>query len=306
MVGGISTLALSEIVVNFTVATVAYLVCILITENGGYRANKFAAMLSSTLILGVVVVTVLGVYGHYLDDVTDKIDRIAVSVAEFPEKIADCMNSTAVENLFNHYGIQKTAGIAGTIMRAFEGLIIGLVVVFTTIPVGLFWMASIPWFNIRERLFWFGFYWSLALIIVCMVVALFYDVVVDAQHVMRTTGGITGQARAGCSSTWDELVAYSIVDSPTCTATVEREMCVVHNAIRNFTHDRMEGFYASSASTAFLPPLLTIMLGLVVFFTWKSNSRKSSMRNSYEMQPMSRTNKKVSFMSDNDDKNSVW
>lgn len=302
MIQGISTLGISNLVVVFFVVTLFYIVCVAISENGGYRANKTAGLATATALLGVGVVVSLGIYGHALGDITDKIDNVAIVVDAFPSKIADCANKTQVGNLFNHYGIQRTAKIAGTVMQTYEAIVLALLLSFTLIAATLFWMASLEWFSAfwRWRFYWFGMYWVLSLEIVCLIVSLFYDIVADAQMVMKDADGVVGQALTSCTEIWEFLSLFLIDTSPACQTQVRREMCVVHNTLTSFVNDNLNLFYGSSVATAFIPPLLTLMLGLVVFFTWSNDRTKPPPK------PVLKSTKRVTFQPNDYDSTVAW
>lgn len=270
MLGSVSLYALVNLAVVLPVVTIFYTACVFIDENGGYSRYWKPVLGTTTGVLAVVTAISLGFYGTVLTDMANKIDSIAISTDNFPNEVKDCTNSTEIANIFQHYGIQATASIAGTALQTFEDAIVTILLLFTAVPTLLFWLSTRTSFSKtrRWRLFWFGFYWILALEIFCFIVMIFYDTVAISQEVMKAAGGVVDQALKDCDELWEALVLFTHDTSPACDAEIKKQMCVVHVHLKNFIDDDLWKLFASSMSVGILLPLLTLALGLGVFFTW--------------------------------------
>lgn len=282
MFGGVALYALVNLVVVVPVVSILYLACIFIDEHGGYNRYQMPVLGTLTGLLGVVTIVTLGFYGKALTDVADKIDGIAVGTENFPSQVKDCSNSTELTNLFQHYGFQATAQIAGDALRAYEAGIVTILILCTVVPSLFFWLASLERFGMvrRWRMLWFGFYNVLVLEIFCFIAVAFYDLVKNGQAVMKDAGGIVDQALRDCDELWEALVVFSPDLTPQCTADIKKEMCLVHVQLKSFVDDNLFPLFASTMSASFLLPLLTLALGLGVFFTWRQPKGQSfEMRN---------------------------
>jgi hypothetical protein len=276
MIGGISFLALINLIAVFFIVITAHLVCIFVVENGGYKQFRFRVI---TIIAGVLWLTALisvGIYSRMTTDITDKIDGIAITTRDFPDKIEDCADSSAIRNLFDHYGIQHTAELAGDALKTYEATIATLLLVFTLIPTILFGLSWTVTFTEekRYRLFWYGYSWVVWLEVMCFIICIFHDIVEDAQGIMKGAGGVVGQALDNCTDVWDSILPFMFDTDPKCTSDVKAEINIVCHKLKDFGHADLAPFTASTASTAFLLPLLTLTLGLGVYFTWEQTSRR--------------------------------
>lgn len=272
MFGPISLYGLINLVVVFLVILFFYLVFIIVGENGGYRSNRLLIVGVALGVLAVTTIVVVSVYGHVLQEISDRIDGISTTVDAFPDTIKDCANATNIAETFNHHGIQATTKIAGTTLKIYEDVILTLLLSFTAITTLLFLLSSSPSIfspRRRWRLFWFGMFWTLALEIICFIVMIFYDLIYNAQLVMKEAGGVVGEALDTCDTYWAAIVIY--LEEPisqSCSDEIKAEMCKVHKALTGYTGSDLSGFKASSMSVAFLLPFLCIVLAGAVYFTW--------------------------------------
>lgn len=272
MFGGVAVYGIVNLAVVFVVLLLFYLLFILIGENGGYRINRMLVVGSLLAVLTITTIVSVSVYSHALQLVGDKIDDVSTKVDRFPDQIKDCANATEIVDLFNHYGIQTTTKIAGQALKIYEDVVVTLLFAFTIVVATIFLLASSPSVftpRLRWRVFWFGMFWTLALEIICFIVMLFYDVIANAQLVMKGAGGIVGDALESCDVIWDPVFVYLFTPvTAECIQEVKTELCKIHHALTDYVGDNLSMFMMSSMSVAFLLPFLCLALGAGVYFTW--------------------------------------
>ncbi len=272
MFGGVAVYGIVNLAVVFAVLFLFYLLFILIGENGGYRNNRMMVVGSLLAILALATIVSVSIYSHALQLVGDKIDDISTKVDQFPDRIKDCANATEVVDLFNHYGIQTTTKLAGKDLKIYEDVIVTLLFVFTIVVATIFLLAGSPSVftpRLRWRIFWFGLFWTLALEILCFIVMIVYEVIANAQLVMKGAGGIVGDALESCDTIWDPVAALLFTPvTAECTTEVKSELCKIHHALTGYVGDDMSMFMMTSMSVSFLLPLLCLALGAGVYFTW--------------------------------------
>jgi hypothetical protein len=273
MLGGISLYGIVNLVVVVAVLVLFYILFILVQENGGYRHNRRPIVGVTTTIVFISTIVSVSIYSHSLQSISDKIDSVSTVVDEFPDKIKDCANASSVADTFNHYGIQATSRIAGKDLKIYEDIIVTLLFVLTILPTVTFLLSSNPFFILstrtRWRLFWFGMFQTLILGIICFIVMIFYDLLANAQLVMKSAGGIVGEALESCDSYWASLIIF--MESPVtqqCADEVKVEMCKVRDSLLGYTGTNLLPFQAVSMTVAYIIPFSLVALASAVYFTW--------------------------------------